>query len=98
MISKQIKDQIESNKVVVYSKTYCPYCIRAKDALKKLTNNIVIVELDELDDGSEIQSYLAQLTGQRTVPNIFINNKHIGGCDDLMAKIRKNEIQNSLIL
>ncbi|CAI0456174.1 unnamed protein product [Linum tenue] len=36
-------------------------------------------------DGAEIQAALAQLTGQRTVPNVFIGGKHIGGCDDTMA-------------
>ncbi|KAK7687197.1 Glutaredoxin-C6 [Cerrena zonata] len=41
--------------------------------------------LDERDDGSEIQSYLFDKTGQRTVPNIFINKQHIGGCDSVIA-------------
>ena len=50
--------------------------------------NIHVIELNEMQnpsDGSLIQQYLAQKTGQRTVPNIFINSKHIGGNSDLQA-------------
>jgi glutaredoxin len=40
-------------------------------------------ELDKSDDGTSIQDELAKMTGQKTVPNIFINGKHVGGCDDV---------------
>jgi glutaredoxin 3 len=45
--------------------------------------NYKAFELNQMSDGSAIQQYLAQKTGQRTVPNIFINKEHVGGCDDL---------------
>ena len=55
---------------------------------------IQLTELFLLDDGSAIQSVLADLTGQRTVPNIFIAKQHIGGNSDLQAK--KGSLQNLL--
>ncbi|KAF9937124.1 hypothetical protein BGZ75_005978 [Mortierella antarctica] len=92
-MAAQIKTRIDAiianNGVVVFSKTYCPYCTKAKNLLAKLGASAHIVELDSEDDGSAIQAYLLELTGQRTVPNIFIGQKHIGGCDDLFA-IEKN--------
>lgn len=47
-------------------------------------------------DGAAIQDYLQQKTGQRTVPNIFINQKHIGGCDDLLSAERSGSLQKAL--
>lgn len=47
-------------------------------------------------NGAAIQDYLHQKTGQRTVPNIFINQKHIGGCDDLLAAERSGALQKAL--
>ncbi|ESK89706.1 glutaredoxin [Moniliophthora roreri MCA 2997] len=90
-----VKDLVESaiqdNKVTVFSKSYCPYCKSAKSLLR--TNfpgvSVKVFELDELDEGSDIQSYLAEKTGQRTVPNIFINKQHIGGNDAVQALHKK---------
>lgn len=89
-----VKNLIDSNKVVVFSKTYCGFCARTKAALKdevKAQNleedDITIIELDNRKDGGEIQSYLASptVTGQSTVPNIFVNQKHVGGNDKFQA-------------
>jgi len=57
----------------------------------KLTNTFV-----RIANGAAIQDYLQQKTGQRTVPNIFINQKHIGGCDDLLAAERSGALQKAL--
>ena len=57
-----------------------PFC-----DLQSLGVNAYVVELDTMDDGSAIQAALAQITGQRTVPNVFVKGKHIGGCDDTVA-------------
>ncbi|BAF09361.2 Os02g0618100, partial [Oryza sativa Japonica Group] len=67
------------------SKTYCPFCARVKRLLAELAASYKAVELDVESDGSELQSALADWTGQRTVPCVFIKGKHIGGCDDTMA-------------
>ena len=68
-------------KVEIYTKTTCPYCIRAKLLLQRKG-----AELDEIgvDFGGEQKQEMIQRTGGRTtVPQIFIDGKHVGGCDDL---------------
>ncbi|XP_004488030.1 glutaredoxin-C4 [Cicer arietinum] len=73
---------ISSHKIVIFSKTYCPYCKRAKAVFKELNQVPFVVELDERDDGSKIQDILTNIIGKRTVPQVFINGKHLGGSDD----------------
>ncbi|KAI8968094.1 glutaredoxin [Trametes punicea] len=82
-----VEKTISENKIAIFSKSYCPYCRRAKALLTSKFPNVStkILELDEIDEGGEIQVYLQEKTGQRTVPNIFINQQHVGGCDDVVA-------------
>ncbi|GAA0177297.1 oxidoreductase [Lithospermum erythrorhizon] len=82
MAMEKAKELVSSNPVVVFSKSSCPYCVRVKKLLDQLQATYKAIELNSESDGSEIQSALASLTGQRTVPNVFIAGKHIGGCDD----------------
>jgi glutaredoxin 3 len=59
---------VKQHKVAVFSKTYCPYCDKAKSVLKKYhINDIKIIELDDRSDASDIQDYLAKITGARSV-------------------------------
>lgn len=74
--------------VALFSKSYCPYCRRAKDALHSVGINPVVVELNERQDGRDIQVKLLQMTGQRTVPSAWLNGKHIGGSDDVVAGVQ----------
>ncbi|KAF8105207.1 hypothetical protein N665_0161s0007 [Sinapis alba] len=83
MAMKKAKEIVSSNAVVVFSKSYCPYCVKVKNLLKKLGAKLIAVELDKESDGTQVQSALAEWTGQRTVPNVFIGGKHIGGCDSV---------------
>ncbi|KAL0952196.1 hypothetical protein HGRIS_008806 [Hohenbuehelia grisea] len=78
-----VDDAIADNKVAIFSKSYCPYCRSAKALFASNYPDIqtVIYELDERDDGDAIQDYLQEKTGQRTVPNIFVNKQHVGGND-----------------
>jgi len=87
---------IAQNKVMVFSKTYCPYCSKAKDALTKLKVPFETYELDVRADGADIQTALQELTGQRTVPNIFVNQQHVGGCDATLAKIADGSFMKML--
>ncbi|KAJ4840199.1 Glutaredoxin-C1 [Turnera subulata] len=89
---KKAEEIAASAPVVVFSKTYCGYCKRVKQLLTQLGAAFKVVELDEESDGSEIQAALAQWTGQRTVPNVFIGGKHIGGCDTVIEKYQKGEL------
>lgn len=75
-----------SPQTAVFSKSYCPYCSASKRLLDGLGAKYKLVELDEVPDGSAIQAALLEISGQRTVPNIFIGKKHIGGNSDLQAK------------
>jgi glutaredoxin 3 len=84
------------NHVVMFSKSYCPYCVRAKGLLGELGVQFEVVELDQRGDGSRIQDELARMTGQRSVPNTFIKGSSIGGCDDLFALHRKGNLTKLL--
>ncbi|KAG2659873.1 glutaredoxin-like [Panicum virgatum] len=85
MALAKAKEIVASTPVVVISKTYCPFCTRVKQLLAQLGANYKAVELDVESDGSDLQSALAEWTGQRTVPNVFVKGERIGGCDATMA-------------
>ncbi|KAB2568937.1 putative glutaredoxin protein [Lasiodiplodia theobromae] len=85
---------IDDNAVAVFSKSYCPYCRATKSLLSELGAKYYAIELDQVDDGAAIQDALEDMTGQRSVPNIFIDKKHIGGNSDLQAK--KSELPSLL--
>ncbi|KAI1818074.1 putative glutaredoxin [Poronia punctata] len=96
MSSAKAKAQaiIDENAVAVFSKSYCPYCKSSKDLLNSVGAKYYSIELDQEPDGSAIQDALAEISGQRTVPNIYIGKKHIGGNSDLQAK--KGELKSLL--
>jgi len=84
-----LQKMINSNSVVIFSFSFCPYCKRAKAALKNANIAYKSYELDKMKNGEQIKQLLLEMTGQRTVPNIFINGKHIGGSDDLQKYLSK---------
>ena len=61
-----------------------------------LDTTYTVVELDTRADGAAIQTLLLAITGQRTVPNVFINGKYIGGCDKVMDLYATNELVSML--
>ena len=69
--------------VKMFTTAVCPYCVRAKQLLK--ARGVVHIEEVRIDQLPEERSRMMALTGRRTVPQIFIGDKHVGGCDDLMA-------------
>ncbi|MGV3278138.1 glutaredoxin 3 [Rickettsiales bacterium LUAb2] len=69
--------------VEIYFKPTCPYCQKALGLLHK-KQNIKLQEINIIDNPSEREHMLDRANGRTTVPQIFINNEHIGGCDDLM--------------
>ncbi|KAK4415336.1 Glutaredoxin-C4 [Sesamum alatum] len=91
-----VKKTISSNSIVIFSKSYCPYCRRAKAVFQELKQAPYVVELDERDDGGEIQDALSKIVGRRTVPQVFINGKHIGGSDDTLEAYESGELQKLL--
>lgn len=84
MISKDSRSRVPntmSSPVKIYTTPICPYCYRAKALLKKKG-----ADYDEIDVfmDSKARSEMEEKSGRRTVPQIFIGDQHIGGCDDLM--------------
>lgn len=69
--------------VKIYLTATCPYCIRAKQILK--ANGVDQLEEIRTDLEPEQRTKMMEITGRRTVPQIFIGQTHVGGCDDLMA-------------
>jgi glutaredoxin 3 len=80
-------NQARMNTVRMYTTERCPYCVRAK----ALLNQRGVAAIDEvridLDDAQ--RDKMIELTGRRTVPQIFIGSTHVGGCDDLIALDQK---------
>lgn len=70
-------------RVVMYSTRVCPYCIRAEHLLAKKGISVEQIEKIRVDEKPELREEMTRLTGRRTVPQIFINDRHIGGFDDL---------------
>ncbi|KAF7809695.1 glutaredoxin-C3 [Senna tora] len=121
-VSAFVHNVIYSNKIAIFSKSYCPfcpvvhenifaikvctssvtlinscrYCLRAKRIFKELNEQPFVVELDLRDDGYEIQNVLLDMVGRSTVPQVFVNGKHIGGSDDLSAAVQSGELQKLL--
>jgi glutaredoxin 3 len=75
--------------VTVYTSDWCPYCQRAKNLLaqKNVAFNEINVEQDE-----KFREDMIKRSNRRTVPQIFIGDRHVGGCDDLFALDRSGEL------
>ena len=69
--------------VKMYSTQVCPYCVRAKALLKQ--RGVDRIEEIRVDLDPAQRDHMVALTGRRTVPQIFIGDTHVGGCDELMA-------------
>ena len=69
--------------VKMYTTAVCPYCVRAKQILK--SKGVESIEEVRVDMNPEERQKMMDLTGRRTVPQIFIGETHVGGCDDLIA-------------
>lgn len=70
-------------KIEIYTTQICPYCIKAKNLLIK--KELKFTEIDVSNDAQARTDLMDKAEGRRTVPQIFINDKPIGGCDDLYA-------------
>ncbi|KAK9380063.1 thioredoxin-like protein [Kockiozyma suomiensis] len=90
---EQVKELVAGNPVIVFSKSWCPYCRQAKTTLDGENVEHKDLELDQIDTGDAIQSAIAELTAQRTVPAIFIGGKFIGGNSDLQALKRNGRLK-----
>lgn len=109
-LEAKVNAAIAADDVVVFSKSWCPFCGKTKSLLDGLEVEYNAIELDEMDDGAEMQAgaqptggvesrpradawlraqdTLLAMTGQRTVPNVFIKGTHVGGNDGARTRTR----------
>lgn len=78
-------------RVKMYTSNYCPYCSRAKALL--LQSGVTELEEVIVDGAPEVRAHMTQLTGRTSVPQIFIGETHVGGCDDLHALEARGGLQ-----
>jgi glutaredoxin 3 len=81
-------------KVIIYTKDYCPYCYRAKDLLDN--KKVSYTEFDVTHDPEKEQE-MRERSQRTTVPQIFIDDTHVGGCDDLFALDKSGELDKLLV-
>ena len=75
--------------VTIYTKPYCPYCVRALDLLER--KGVAYTEIEAGFDPEKRQEMMRR-SGRATFPQIFIGDQHIGGCDDMMALERAGKL------
>jgi len=75
--------------VTLYTSDWCPYCRRARDLLTQ--KNVVFSEIN-VEDEPKFREEMIARSNRRTVPQIFIGDKHVGGCDDLLDLDRSGEL------
>ena len=95
-VRSKIDNLLKEKKVVVISKSYCPFCRKAKQVLAKYNipkECIEILEIESDSDCEEIQQYMQALTGGRSVPRVFVGGKFIGGGDETQALHNKGQLE-----
>ena len=80
--------------VTIYTKPWCPYCVAAKELLNE--KGVSFTEIDIMGKADKRDEMLAKARGRSTVPQIFIGDRHVGGCDDLYALNSRGELDRLL--
>ncbi|KAB7496566.1 Thioredoxin reductase 3 [Armadillidium nasatum] len=83
---------ISENKVFIFSKSFCPFCFKVKAIFRSERIGFDALELDLIENGAEIQEALFAKSGQKTVPNVYINGEHVGGSDKVQELHSKGEL------
>ena len=99
MVLFHFADQWSLSSVIIFSKSYCRFSKKAKRILLEEYSIVpapFVVELDQHEMGSKLQDALERTTGRRTVPNVLINGKSIGGGDDVALLHTSNELINKV--
>lgn len=77
-------------KIELYTTMFCPYCARARNLLQK--KGVSFTDIDVMGDDDKREEMIARAGGRRTVPQIFIDGRHIGGSDELAALDREGKL------
>ncbi|XP_051536353.1 glutaredoxin-1-like isoform X2 [Myxocyprinus asiaticus] len=99
MAEQFVKAQIKGDKVVVFLKPTCSYCVLAKDVLSKYKfkgGRLDFIDISGRSDMGSIQDYLLQITGARTVPRVFIGEQCIGGGSDVQNLDSSGKLEGML--
>ncbi|CCC66596.1 hypothetical protein NCAS_0A00360 [Naumovozyma castellii] len=95
-----VQKLIKENKIIVFAKSYCPYSIATRRTLfndcKVPQSKALVLELDLMQDGQEIQQALLAINGQKTVPHVYIAGEFIGGNHELQQIFQSGELQKKL--
>ena len=91
-----VNSEIAAHDVVVFSKSSCPFCKKTKALMEDLKVEATVYELNKMDDGADIQDALKDLTGQGTVPNVFVKGENIGGNDDCQNAAKEGTLKEKL--
>lgn len=95
-LEKKLGLSVFSDAIVVFSKTYCPFCTRTKNLLNEAGAGAKVYELDTMKNGASIQAAVRNNYGHGTVPAIFFDSKLIGGNDDLTALAGSGTLQDRI--
>ena len=82
-------------KIEIYSGDYCPYCVRAKSLLKQ--RGLEFIEYNVQQEPEKRAEMMKRSNGGRSIPQIFINDQHVGGCDELYALDKKGQLDAWLV-
>ncbi|MEQ2224604.1 hypothetical protein ILYODFUR_009179 [Ilyodon furcidens] len=99
MAQQFAKAQIKGDKVVVFLKPSCPYCVMAEDILSKYQfkpGHLESIDISGRSDMDSLQDYFLEITGARTVPRVFIGEKCVGGGSDVEALHRSGKLKGML--
>ncbi|EDQ88362.1 uncharacterized protein MONBRDRAFT_32901 [Monosiga brevicollis MX1] len=99
-----VQSAITNNDLMVFSKSYCPFCTQAKRELSQAGLEYNVIELDQgavsydgqEAEGSDVQGIIKSQYKHRTVPAVFVKGKLLGGCDDTVAAIRNGKLKEML--
>jgi glutaredoxin 3 len=84
-----------TNNIIVYSSNFCHYCVQAKKLLERL--NLSYQEINIQNFPEKRDEMLSKSNGKRTVPQIFVNDYHVGGYDELNSLVQKGEFDSILM-
>ncbi|KAL4759591.1 glutaredoxin [Aspergillus foveolatus] len=98
-VKAELNEMLKRSPIVIFSKSYCPFSRKAKTVLLEKYSIVpapFVVELDQHPLGPQLQSLLGENTGRRTVPNVLVNGRSIGGGDDIVALDEHDELASRL--
>lgn len=96
---EELKRLLKQGPIVIFSKSYCPYSKKAKRILLEQMSIVptpVVVELDQHEMGPELQDLLGSMTGRRTVPNVLVSSKPLGGGDDVERMLNDGTLEDKI--